>query len=256
MKKTLQNTTKYDSINMRIPMRQHYKARNPLLSRRRILEPYATDTWFSTTTSYEGYNCAQIFAGVKSKTVSQYGMKSENDGPAALLNFFRQEGVPLSIIRDKSKMQTSKLWKDYCRNYWVKDRFIEPYHSNQDPAEQMMSPQKEKLSRLMIQSGCEPQAWFRAACHVADINNHTANSSIEYQTPLEVRDDETPNISSLVEHEFWDLVYFQDPTANFPLQGGNERLGCWLGRASDYGDKMAYFILDLDTQQMLVRSMV
>jgi len=69
MKKTLQNTTRYGSINMRIPMRQHYKARNPLLSRRRILEPYATDTWFSTTTSYEGYNCAQIFAGVKSKSL-------------------------------------------------------------------------------------------------------------------------------------------------------------------------------------------
>ena len=111
MKKTLQNTTKYDSINMRIPMRQHYKARNPLLSRRRILEPYATDTWFSTTTSYEGCNCAQIFSGVKSKTVSRYGMKSETDGPAALLNLFQQEGVPLSIKRDNSKMQTSKLWK-------------------------------------------------------------------------------------------------------------------------------------------------
>jgi len=150
----------------------------------------------------------------------------------------------------------SKLWKDYCRNYWVKDQFIKPYHSNQNPAERMMSPQKEKLSRLMIQSGCEPQAWFRAACHVADINNHTANSSIEYRTPLEVRDGEMPDISSLVEHESWDLVYFQDPTANFPSQGGNERLGRWLGRASDYGDKMAYFILDLDTQQMLVRSMV
>jgi len=108
----------------------------------------------------------------------------------------------------------------------------------------------------MIQSGCEPQAWFRAACHVADINNHTANSSIEYRTPLEVRDGETPNISSLVEHEFWDPVYFQHPTANFPPQGGNERLGCWLGRPSDYGDKKAYFILDLDTQQMLVQSMV
>jgi len=177
MKKTLQNTTRYGSINMRIPVRQHYKARNLLLSRRRILEPYATDTWFSTTTSYEGYNCAQIFAGVKSKTVSQYGMKSENDGPAALLNFFRQEGVPLSIIRDNSKMQTSKLWKDYCRNYWVKDQFIEPYHSNQDTAEQMMSPQKEKLSRLMIQSGCSGR---RVTLQTSIIIPRILHSSIEH----------------------------------------------------------------------------
>jgi len=80
------------------------------------------------------------FLQASSQKVYQYGMKSETDGPAALLNFFRQEGVPLSIIRDNSKMQTSILWKDYCRNYWVKDQFIEPYHSNQNPAERMMSP--------------------------------------------------------------------------------------------------------------------
>jgi hypothetical protein len=51
MKKTIQNTTRYGSINMRFPMRQHYKSRNPLLQRRRLLEPFSTDTWFSTVTS-------------------------------------------------------------------------------------------------------------------------------------------------------------------------------------------------------------
>jgi hypothetical protein len=54
MQKTLENTTQYGSINMRVPMQQHYKSRNPILQRRRINEPYATDTWFSTVTSYEG----------------------------------------------------------------------------------------------------------------------------------------------------------------------------------------------------------
>ena len=93
MKKTLQNTTRFGSINMRIPMRQHYKARNPILQRRRIMEPYATDTWFSTIQSYEGYNCAQIFYGTNSKVTSHYGLRSEQSGPQALLDFFRQEGV-------------------------------------------------------------------------------------------------------------------------------------------------------------------
>ena len=103
MKKTLQNTTIFGSINMRIPMRQHYKSRNPLLQRRRLLEPFSTDTWFSTVTSYEGYNCAQIFVGEKSKYVRHYGMRSEGSGPDALLDFFRDEGVPISITRDNSK---------------------------------------------------------------------------------------------------------------------------------------------------------
>ena len=66
-------------------------------------------------------------------------MKTESNGPEALLDFFRQEGVPISITRDNSKMQAGKLWTQYCRNYWVKDKFIEPHHSNQNPAERAMA---------------------------------------------------------------------------------------------------------------------
>ena len=84
MSQTLKNTTRYGSINMRIPMRQHFKSRNPLLNHRRILEGVATDTWFSSVTSYEGYNCAQAFYGTKSKTMSHYGMRSEASGPSVL----------------------------------------------------------------------------------------------------------------------------------------------------------------------------
>jgi hypothetical protein len=131
MQKTLQNTTQYGSINMRIPMRQHYKSRNPILNRRRINESYASDTWFSTTPSYEGYNSAQVFYGIKSGVISHYGMLRETQGPDALLDFFRQEGVPLAITHDNSKMQGSHLWKAYCRRYWVKDPCIEPYHQHQ-----------------------------------------------------------------------------------------------------------------------------
>ncbi len=79
------------------------------------MEDYATDTWFSTVTSYEGYNAVQLFYGTKSGYLSQYGLQSEGQGPDALLNFFRQEGVPISIRSDTSKMQTSHLWDDYMQ---------------------------------------------------------------------------------------------------------------------------------------------
>jgi hypothetical protein len=129
-------------------------------------------------------------------------MRSESSGPEALLDFFRQEGVPTSITRDNSKMQTGYLWTKYCQRYCLKDNFIEPNHSHQNPAERAMAAQKEKLERLMIDTGCEPEAWVRAACHVADINKHTANAALEYRTSLEVRDGETSDISGLCEHRF------------------------------------------------------
>ena len=185
-------------------MRHHYKSRNPLLNRRRINEPYASDTWFSTVPSYEGYSSAQVFYGVKSGMISHYGMQRETQGPEALLEFFRQEGVPLTITHDNSKMQASHLWKEYCRRFWVKDSYIEPYHQHQNPAERALSTQKEKIERLMMDTGCDPRAWFRAACHVADVSNHTAKASLRYRTPIEARDGSTPDISALVIFKFWE----------------------------------------------------
>ena len=237
-------------------MRQHYKSRNPLLQRKRLMEPFSTDTWFSTVTSYEGYNCAQIFVGNNSKYVKHYGMRSEGSGPDALLEFFRDAGVPISITRDNSKMQTSNLWNEYMKRYWVKDKFTEPYHSGQNPAERAMSVQKEKLERIMIESGCTPEAWFRAACHVADVNNHTANKTLNFRTPAEVHSGETPDISGLVQYQFWDPVYYVGHTEKFPTTGGSERLGRWVGRAHDFGEKMCYWILDEETKQLVVRSLV
>ena len=256
MRQTLKNTTRYGSINMRIPMRQHYKSRNPILQRHRFNESVATDTWYSTVTSYEGYNCVQSFYGVNSKTMSHYGMQNESQGPQALQDYFRQEGVPLSMIRDNAKMQSGKLWTEYLRRYWVKDKFTEPYHSNQNPFERAFSYHKDKIERVMIDSGCDPRAWFKAACHVADISNHTAHQTLNYRTPLEARDGETPDISALCKFKFWELVYFKKYRNDFPSEGGNEGLGHWLGRAKDYGDKMCYYILDTDTEEIIVRSMV
>ena len=86
-------------ISLRIPLRQHWKSRNPLLQRKRLHEPEATDTIFSTTTSFEGYKCAQIFIGTKSRARSIYGMASESDGPNALLDHFKEVvSQPLSYV--------------------------------------------------------------------------------------------------------------------------------------------------------------
>jgi len=256
MEATLKNTTQYGHINMRIPMQQHVKSRNTILQRHRFQEPYATDTWHSTITSYEGYNSCQVFVGIKSTVTSHYGLQRESQGPEALLDFFRQEGVPLSLTRDGSKMQANQLWQQYCRNFFVKDKYTEPYHPHQNPAERALALHKTKIQRLMIDTGCDPRAWFKAACHVAAIHNHTARKTLLYRTPLEVRDGLTPDISALVQFKFWEEVYYQQHPKKFPRPGGNEGKGRWLGHAPDYGDHLCYYILTDDTTQIIVRSMV
>ena len=114
-------------MNLSVTMRRHVKLRNTILQHHCINEPYATGTWFSTSTNYEGYKCAQIFYGTRSKVISYYGLAAKSYGPNALLDLSRQEGVPLSTTRHISKMQSSAVFNYYMRKFWVKDRFIEPY---------------------------------------------------------------------------------------------------------------------------------
>ena len=59
MQHTLDATTAYGGISSHFPMRNQVQSMNPVLSRNRLLEGFATDTVFSTVTSYEGYNAVQ-----------------------------------------------------------------------------------------------------------------------------------------------------------------------------------------------------
>ncbi len=78
------------------------------------------------------------------------------------------------------------------------------------------------------------------------------------EDPLEVRDGDTPDISGLLQHRFWDLVYYRvmDKDKKAAASGGNERLGRWLGRNLNSGDGMCANILDVRTQEIVVRSMI
>ena len=250
--KTIENTTAVGNVNTRFPMKQHYMTRNPLLQRRRFTEDAATDTRFATVTSYEGYNCAQVFVGIKTHCEHNYGMARESDGPEALLEYFRQEGVPTGLIRDNSKMQQSRTWQTYLRRYWVKDGFTEPYHPNQNPAEVNMRTSKAMLIKLFVLTGCDPRAWFKAMEHVADLRNHLARENLNWRTPIEARDGYTPDISGLLQYSFWQIVLYR--TNKDDETFSNEGIGRWLGRAKNYGDGMCYWILDMETEELVVRS--
>ncbi len=175
MKDTLRHNTRMGKISQSVPMQAHHKSRNPLLTRNRLYEDYATDTVFSSVTSFEGYNCAQPFVGVKSKYRATYGMTTESNGPDAMLDFFRDEGVPISLVRDNSKMQASHTWNEYMRRFWVKDKFTEPYHPQQNPAEREMSSWKNDMVRLMIDWNVDPRGWFKVMEHTGNLSNHKAH---------------------------------------------------------------------------------
>ena len=52
-------------------------------------------------------------------------MDPKSNGQNVQLDYFKEVGVPTSLIHGNSKMRTSTQWKEYMRRYWVKDQFID-----------------------------------------------------------------------------------------------------------------------------------
>ena len=88
------------------------------------------------------------------------------------------------------------------------------------------------------------------------MRNCTAIKSLNYRTPFEMREGHTPDISSLLQFQFWEVVYYKIEPNRFPDAGGSEGVGHWLGRATNIGDGMVHHILTADTETIINRSMV
>ena len=84
IKKTAKCTTNYAIMEDRGTLKRHRKSRHPQLNRKRLMEKYATDTWFASVKAMTGESCGQIFVGMRSYFTHVIGMKSESEGPSAL----------------------------------------------------------------------------------------------------------------------------------------------------------------------------
>ena len=94
---TLRQTTQFTKSTIYHPMRSHLKSRFQMLRHKRLNEVIATDTYFASEKSIEGYYCAQVFFGMTSKMLHVAGMKTESEFPDVYLDFIRQHGIPFAL---------------------------------------------------------------------------------------------------------------------------------------------------------------
>ena len=84
IKRTKNCTTNYAVHHDVGLLKRHRKSRNPQLNRKRLMEKYATNTWYASVKAVIGETCAQIFVGMSSFYTYVVGMKTESEGPQAL----------------------------------------------------------------------------------------------------------------------------------------------------------------------------
>ena len=249
LRKTFDATTQHGSkgATQGHSLRNQIKSPNPILNVKRRHEEVATDTMYSDTPAFEtGSTAAQFFIGRKShfRSVRRLG-SSDKDFKSTLEDEIRKYGAMDKLVSDNAKAQISNKVKEILRTYAIDDWQSEPYKGNQNFAERGWENTKRKVNVLLNFSGAPDATWMLALEYICFVQNHTAVDSLGGRTPIEWLLGETPDISVLLQFQFWEPVYYTKYDEKFPSDS-TELLGRFVGISENVGHSMTYKILTED----------
>ena len=259
LKKTWEATTQLGRIGAVKGLRlyQRRKAPNPALNIPRRNEPVATDEVYAggVPAVDNGSTTAQYFVGRLSGFHSVEGLgRSSKRFPTVLMNHIRKYGAMDMLVSDGAKQQISKRVKEILGVLHIKDWQSEPRNPNQNFAERAWQQVKQMTHRILDMSDAPSNLWLAALEYACFILNHTATERLNWRTPTEWLLGYTPDISVLLQFEFYEPVYYQQEDGKYPADP-TEKLGRFVGISETVGNSISYKILTED-QHIIVRSVV
>ena len=81
---------------------------------------------------------------------------------------------------------------------------------------------------LLDCTGALPSLWFLALMHACMVLNHTTNASIGHAIPIQMLTGVTPDISPILQFDWYELVYYKMEENYFPSIS-NEKSGHLVG---------------------------
>jgi hypothetical protein len=136
IKRTFSVTTQFACGRVSDTLKQHWRSRCPACNVKRRNEPVATDTVFSDTPAVDsGFTAAQRFVGRHSLVADAYGLRTDKDFVNTLEDNIRERGAMDKLISDCAKAETGSRVKDILRAFIIQAWHSEPYHQNQNFAE-------------------------------------------------------------------------------------------------------------------------
>ena len=212
---------------------------------------FSSDTFFSKCKSLRGNDCFQFFTNKASYTKA-YAMESKGDAPFALNRFIHEVGVPTKMHTDGSKEQSQGRWKKTCQKHAIYRTWDEPYSPWQNLAEKAGGIIKAHCRDMMRRTNTPVVLWDYCVEYNAELRSMTASNNVNLsgRMPFELVMGYTPDISELVEFDWYQWVCFNDPASP-----GRTQLGRWLGPAHNAGQGLVYYILN-ENGEVLMRSTV
>ena len=212
---------------------------------------FSSDTFFSNCKSLRGNQCFQVFTNRASYTKA-YSMESKSDAHLALNRFVHEVGVPTELHTDGSKEQALGEWKRICQRHSIYRTWTEPHSPWQNLAEKAGGIIKARCRDMMRRTNTPIVLWDYCIEYNSELRSMTASKNLELEgrTPFEKVMGYTPDISELVEFDWYEWVWFYDPTKPERVQ-----LGRWLGPAHNAGQGLAFYLLN-ENGEVVMRSSV
>src|SRR5215207_8007146 len=211
----------------------------------------AIDTVYSDTPAIDsGVTAAQLFVGTESMVCNIYPMKTDKQFVHVLQDNIRRRGAMSKLISDRAQVEISNKVQDILRNYIIQDWQSGLHHQNQNVAECHYLDAKRLANTLLDQTGAPPSLWFLALTYACMIMNLTANASIGYSIPMQVLMGVTPDISPILQFDWYKAVYYKTEESHFPSMS-NEKSGRFVGVSEHVGYALTFMILTDDTQTII-----
>ena len=196
----------------------------------------------SKVKSKRGNLYAQVFA-TKFGWCRVFPMRLKAEAHYALSLLFARDGVPPTMVVDRSKEQTQGKFRHKARQVDCHLRAIEPHSPWSNVAKSAIRELKRGVGRKMVKSGAPRRLWDHCLELEALIRSNTALDIYELkgQVPETVMSGETSDISPFVEFEWYQWLMFRDTGVSYPHD--QEVLGRYLGPSVDTGPTMTAQIL-------------
>ena len=140
------------------------------------------------------------------------------------------------------------------REYSIKDRQSETGQQNQNLAVNKIGHMKRTSNAFIDRTDTPEFLWYPCMLYGVYLLNHIAVKGLDWRTPIEVTTGENPDISNLIQFQWYEKVHYHGPVASFP--DSKEKLGRFVGIAENVGDTLTYKILTEDTNQVICRLVV
>ena len=215
-KRTLKATTQLSTrhlngkIHRRVRTRMHQRRYRQLWGH---LSMFSSDTYKAKVKSLRGNHYFQLFCN-KGAFTKVYPLRGKGEAHLALNKFLHEIGIPSELHTDGAGELVHGEWDKICQRYRVYRTFTEPHSPWQNIAERAGGVIKSKTKDMMT------------ATSMFDLNG---------RTPFETVLGFTPDISELVEFDWYQWVWYHDTVSPH-----KDQLGRWLGPAHNVGQGLAY----------------